>query len=145
MPLVRPWGPSALIDRNVANSGWNASSFTLTMIPQRWGMIGNAHDGNAFFPGCQILLINTCPPDPASLAASDIIGPIEVRANYGSQGQALLSISTTANLANFNANYQYCIVLADYSSQPANVITSGSWQANAATFRLGSNAAYIYG
>lgn len=136
-----PWGPAALVDLSVANGGWNAAAYHLTLVPWRWGYQDtDSQDGAAFSEDDEVLVIERHPADPTS---GVVHGPYTV-SSY-STSTYRLTLKNTPTIGTWDSTQEHAVVFANWDAIVTAQQTRGAWLATSASGLLGTDQAQRYG
>jgi hypothetical protein len=131
-----PWAPSALVDIDAANGGWDATNKRLTLEALHYGESGEPDDGSAFAAGDELLIIERAPANPANVKSWQVT----VDSAYETDGAELLTLDAGTTLTGWDAAREYIVTYADWTQVQAGQKTEGTWQANATTNLLDSGS-----
>ena len=141
-----PWGAAALVDIAATNGGWNAGTYTLTLVAHEWGTAAtDSHDGAAFAYSASdpdaVMIVESAPADPA---APQAWGPFDVGSAYNAGARTLL-LAGTPTLTGWSATTEYRVVPAVWANAGTTQKTLNLWQANATSGKLVSDKAQRWG
>ncbi len=132
-----PWGPTAVSNVEIANGGWDAGAYTLSVQGWHYGNdTTDDHDANAFVTGDKVLITEAAPANIDSVLIWD---GLEIASAYETDGANLLSFAGTPTLTGWDSNLEYVVSYDTYTAPPQTTqLTTGTWIAADANQYLGS-------
>jgi hypothetical protein len=136
---MRPWASSAFVDKSTFTAGWNATTYQLALVANKWGQLGDADEGARWVADDYIIVVDRNPVDPNSLQAWESYGPYKVAKNYEVDGANLLTLQSGTTLTNFCTNTEYVVISANYSDASAAQKANEAYQGGVVTQRFGAS------
>jgi hypothetical protein len=140
-----PWAPSALVDRSVANAGWDSGNKRLTLEAHAFGDSStDDHDGEAFdVDGYKIILVERAPSDPTTVTP---ISATVASSAYDTANQWLYIDEDISVSFDTTGATEYVVLFADWATAVTAQQSLGTWQAGIVDHLLNStDSAQYYG
>jgi hypothetical protein len=121
-----PPAPSALVDIDASNGGWDNVNKRLTLKALHYGESGDPDDGAAFSDNDVLLIIERAPTNPDSPQSWQVT----VDGVYEVDGAQLLTLDAGTTLTGWDSDKEYIVTFADWTNVQASQQTDGTWQAD---------------